>query len=159
MAISGVSLASPTNVQNPADPRQQLLALAKAINSGNLTGAQQAFAQLSQTLGGNSTGSGSSGSNTNTKTNTNTNKPNDPFSQALDAIGQALQSGDISGAQQALASLQQQAQSGRAHHHHGGHRGGGGSNGGTNASTATSPLTSGTTGTSATVGTSVDVTA
>jgi hypothetical protein len=151
MAISGVSLSSPTNIQNPADPRQQLLALAKAINSGNLTGAQQAFAQLSQTLGGNSNGGGSSGSNT--------NKPNDPFSQALDAIGQALQSGDIGGAQQALASLQQQAQSGRAHHHHGGHRGGGGSNGGTNASTATSPLTSGTTGTSATVGTSVDVTA
>jgi hypothetical protein len=152
VAISGVSLSSPTNIQNPADPRQQLLTLAKAINSGNLTGAQQAFAQLSQTLGGNSNGGGgSSGSNT--------NNPNDPFSQALDAIGQALQSGDISGAQQALASLQQQAQSGRAHHHHGGHRGGGGSKGGTDASTATSPLTSGTTGTSATVGTSVDVTA
>jgi hypothetical protein len=151
MAISGVSLASPTNFQNPADPRQQLLALAKAINSGNLTGAQQAFAQLSQTLGGNSNGGGGS--------NTNTNNPNDPFSQALDAIGQALQSGDISGAQQALASLQQQAQSGRAHHHHGGHRGGAGANGGTNASTATSPLTSATTGAGATVGTAVDVTA
>jgi hypothetical protein len=34
MAISGVSLASSTNFRNPNDPRQQFVALAKAINSG-----------------------------------------------------------------------------------------------------------------------------
>ena len=125
MAISGVSLAS----------------TAKAISSGNLTGAQQALAQLSQTLGGNSNGS-------------NAANANDPLSQALDAIGQALQSGDIGGAQQALAAFQQQTQAGRGHHHHGGHRGGGESNQGANpGSTASSSPAGGT------IGINVDVTA
>src|SRR5690242_16949506 len=97
MAISGVSLASPSSFQNPNDPRQQFIQLAKAINSGNLAGAQQAFAQLGQTLGGNSNGG-------------NGGNPDDPLSQALTTIGQALQSGDIGAAQQALATLQQQMQ-------------------------------------------------
>jgi hypothetical protein len=43
MAISGVSLASPASFQNPNDPRQQFVELAKTINSGNLTGAQQTY--------------------------------------------------------------------------------------------------------------------
>ena len=94
MAISGVLLASATSLQNPNDPRQQFLQLAQAINSGDLTSAQQAYGQLTQTLGNNSNGS-------------NSRTSNDPFSQALAAIGQSLQSGDIQGAQQALASLQQ----------------------------------------------------
>ena len=141
MAISGVSLASPTSFQNPNDPRQQFAQLAKAINSGDLTGAQQAFAQLSQTLGNNSNASNPAGNS------------NDPFSQALAAIGQALQSGDIGGAQQALAALQQRAQGARGHHHHG-HRGNAGQNGDANAvSPATSSVTAGPTGAT------VDVTA
>jgi hypothetical protein len=45
-----------------------------------------------------------------------------PLAQAIGQIGDALQSGDLGKAQQALASLQQQTQSARgAHHHHGGH--------------------------------------
>jgi len=143
MAISGISLGSPASVQNPNDPRQQFLAVAKAITSGNLSGAQAAFAQLSQTLGNNSNGGNSA------------DKPNDPLSQALAAIGQALQSGDINGAQQALASLQQQAQGARGHHHHHGHRGDAGPNGGTTpSSAATTPSI-----TAATTGTTLDVTA
>ncbi len=143
MAISGVSLGSAAGLQNPNDPRQQFLQLAKAINSGNLTAAQQAFAALSQTLGNSSSG----GNNANT--------PNDPVSQALAAIGQALQSGDIAGAQQALASLQQ-AQGARGHHHHHhGHGGDAGASGGTNASSPSAPSSVGPT----TTGTTVDVTA
>ena len=137
MAISGVSLGSVANYQNPNDPRQLFLQLAKAINSGDLTGAQQAFAQLGQALGNNAGGSNSA------------NNPNDPVSQALAAIGQALQSGDLGGAQQALASLQQ-AQGPRGHHHHGGHRGGG-SNAASSSAPAAVPAT--------TTGTNIDVTA
>jgi hypothetical protein len=104
MAVSGVSLTSPASQTNQADPRQLFLQLANAIKSGNITGAQQAFAQLTQSLGNNTA-----------------NDPNGPFAQALDAIGQALQGNDINGAQQALAQLQQQAQAGHRHHgHHGG---------------------------------------
>jgi hypothetical protein len=140
MAISGVSSATPTSFQNPNDPRQQFAQLAKAISSGDLTGAQQAFAQLSQTLGNNSNGSSTAGNS------------NDPFSQALSSIGQALQSGDINGAQQALASLQQQAQGARGHHHHGHH--GGGQSGDANAS-STAPSS----GTAGPTGSTLDVTA
>jgi hypothetical protein len=141
MAISGVSLAPPASFQNPNDPRQQFAQLAKAISSGDLSAAQQAYAQLSQTLGNNPNGSAGSNSN-------------DPFAQALASIGQALQSGDVGGAQQALASLQQQAQGARGHHHHG-HRGGAGQNGdatATNAETASVTISS-------TTGTTLDVTA
>jgi len=141
MAVSGVSLASAASFQNPNDPRQQFLQLARAINSGNLAGAQQAFARLSQTLGGNSSG----GNNAN---------QNDPVTQALAAIGQALQSGDIGAAQQALASLQQ-AQGGRGHHHHHGHGTDADHNGSQNAGTAPAPTSVGP----ATNGTTLDVTA
>ncbi len=134
MAISGVSLGAPTSFQNPNDPRQQFIQLAKAINSGDLTGAQQAYAVLSQTLGSNADNPSASS--------------NDPVSQALAAIGQALQSGDIGAAQQALSSLQQ-AQGARGHHHHHGHRADAGSAGGATASSTPAPssITSGTTGT------------
>ncbi len=143
MAVSGVSLASSVGFQNPNDPRQQFVQLARAINSGDLAGAQQAYATLSQTLGGSSNGGGSNSSN----------NSSDPFSQALAAIGQALQSGDIQGAQQALASLQQ-AQGGRGHHHHGGHHRDAGSSGSAGAS-STAPLASVNPGTT---GGNVDVT-
>jgi len=76
--------------------------LANALNSGDLSGAQQAYAALSQQQGS------SQGASANANT---------PFATALNQIGQALQNGDLAGAQQALASLQQ-AQGG---HHHGRH--------------------------------------
>jgi hypothetical protein len=129
MAVSGVSLTSPASQIDQADPRQLLFQLANAIKAGNITGAQQAFAQLTQALG-----------------NTTANDANSKFGQALDAIGQALQGNDINGAQQALAQLQQQAQPGRRHHHHGG-----GQPNETNALSANSPPPPGT-------GNNVDVT-
>ena len=144
MAISGVSSASsiPTNTQT--DPRLLFAQLSKAISSGDINGAQQAYAQLTQALGNN----GAAGS---------TNNSNDPFSQALAAIGQSLQNGDIGGAQQALASLQQQMQAARGHHHHGGHHG----DGQASASASASNTTASTTPTlsSGTSGNAVDVTA
>ena len=143
MAVSGVSLTSAASFQNPNDPRQQFLQLARAIGSGNLAGAQQAFAQLSQTLGGNGGGS-----------NTTNANPNDPVTQALAVIGQALQSGDIGAAQQALASLQQ-AQGGRGHHHHHAH----GADADQNGSQSPGPADTSTSAGPSTTGTSLDVTA
>jgi hypothetical protein len=76
-----------------------------AIQSGNLSAAQSAYATLSQAQ---------------------SNQGSGPFSQALSQIGDALQSGDIGKAQAALASLQQQMQAMTgAHHHHGHHHAGG----------------------------------
>jgi hypothetical protein len=50
---------------------------------------------------------------------------NSPFATAFQALGQALQSGNLQGAQQAFSSLQQDAIPGAGfgghhHHHHGG---------------------------------------
>ena len=72
----------------------------EALASGTIDQAQQAFSALQNDLP-----SGASGS---------------PMGQALNAVGQALQSGDITGAQQVFASLGQrvQAQGAHRHHHH-----------------------------------------
>lgn len=139
MALTGVSAAAnvPTNPQT--DPRLLFKQLSNAISSGDLGGAQQAYAQLTQALGG--SGSTSNG--------------NDPVSQALASIGQSLQNGDIGGAQQALTTLQQQLQATRGHHGHG-HRDGGAQAAG---SSSTSASTASTTSTASTSGNTVDVTA
>jgi soluble cytochrome b562 len=102
MAVSGVSSSSNNNYQSSplTDLRQAFQQMAKAINSGDLTGAQQAYTTLAQMQDG--------GSGVPTDTSS-------PFAQALNQIGQALQNGDINGAQQALSSLSQQT---HAHHHH-----------------------------------------
>ncbi len=97
MAISPIS--SSTNVPPPVDPMRQAFGqLTSAIQSGNLSAAQSAYATLSQ---------GTS------------NDPNSPFAQALSTIGNALQSGNLSDAQQALATLQQQMQGSKGAHHQG----------------------------------------
>jgi hypothetical protein len=66
--------------------QQSFVALVSSINSGDLSGAQQAYSSLSQLQ--------------------RFANPNGPFGQAMSQIGQALQSGDLTGAQQALSSLQ-----------------------------------------------------
>jgi hypothetical protein len=66
--------------------QQSFAALVNSLNSGDLSGAQQAYGSLSQLQ---------SAAN-----------PNGQFAQAMQQIGQALQGGDLTGAQQALSSLQ-----------------------------------------------------
>jgi thioredoxin-like negative regulator of GroEL len=98
MAIAPASSPA-SNVAPPADPlRQAFGQLTNALQSGNLSAAQSAYASLSQAAGGD---------------------PNSPFAQALSQIGDALQSGDIGNAQAALATLQQQMQAMKGAHHHG----------------------------------------
>jgi soluble cytochrome b562 len=106
VSISGISSltsnSSPTSVVRP-DSSQQFKQLADALNRGNLSDAQQAYAALSQLQ---DNGQGLSANS------------NSPFAKALNQIGQALQNGDLGGAQQALQSFQQ-ARGGHHHGHHG----------------------------------------
>ncbi|MEW6449796.1 MAG: hypothetical protein AB1490_04035 [Pseudomonadota bacterium] len=102
MAVSGISSSSVGSSQQASEQqqlRQELMQLARSINSGDLTGAQKAYDALSQSQ----TGSDS----------------NNPLSQALGQIGQALQSGDLTGAQKALDGMKQALQGAhRGHHRH-----------------------------------------
>jgi hypothetical protein len=102
---------------------QDFSQLVSSLNSGDLSGAQQAYSALSQLQ---SSGQGPSANS------------NNPVSQALSQIGQALQNGNLGGAQQALSSLQQSKGS---HHSHGHHHGGGGASASTAASTTSSTAT------------------
>lgn len=98
MSISGVSSASVSQLPQQDSQRQSLLALTKAIDSGDLSGAQQAYSALTNSQNGSAP------------------DPNSPLGQALSQIGQDLQSGDIGGAQQTLTTLRQSH--GHHRHHH-----------------------------------------
>jgi hypothetical protein len=116
-AISSSSGLTPSAWQSQIGQiRSDFQALGKALQSGDLTAAQQAYATLQQDLPANQSSS------------TTGNNP-------LSAIGQALQSGDLTAAQQAFAAL-------RGHHHGHYHHGGG------SAVASTASAATGTTGTS-----------
>jgi soluble cytochrome b562 len=117
MSISSISGSTNTyqayqtsGQNNFAQLRQAFQALASTLQSGDMTGAQNAFATLQQLLpnssAGNQTQNGQQGSN------------QSPFATDLNAVGQALQSGNVSDAQEAFAKLQQDMQSIQGHHHH-----------------------------------------
>src|SRR5271157_2454117 len=132
MSIPSVS-SDPTVSQNYAsNPFQQIrkdfTALKTSLTSGDLTGAQQAFATLQQDM----QSIGLAGSSQQAATTTAT-QASSPLDADLNALGTALKNGDTSGAQQAFATLQKdmqqmrQTQGGqqtqRAHHHHHHHGG------------------------------------
>jgi len=71
--------------------------IGQALQSGNLTAAQQAFSSLPPGLTGSSAGSH----------HAHAGRMQNSFEQSLNQLGQALQSGNMSGAQQAFAALQQ----------------------------------------------------
>jgi hypothetical protein len=117
MSISGIS-SDPTVYQNYASSpfqqvRKDFAALKTSLASGDLAGAQKAFAALTKGLQtiqrGQQTGAGSL------------------LESDITAIGNALQSNDLAGAQKALATLTQDMQkirqaqgdllSRKAHHH------------------------------------------
>ena len=108
-----------TDVQSPRNQSVQAFkALQSALQSGDLSGAQTAFAALQKDLQPPSpTTQASSAAGQSTQMSEG--------GQDLETLANALSSGDLSGAKQAFASLQQDLQgTGRAgrhhHHHHGG---------------------------------------
>jgi uncharacterized protein (DUF2336 family) len=99
MTISAISASSAFQTSNYQTYRQAFSQLTNALQSGNLSAAQNAYTTLASSPAA---------------------QGNGPFAQALQQIGQDLQSGDLGDAQKALAALQQQQQAHGHHHHHGG---------------------------------------
>jgi outer membrane protein assembly factor BamD (BamD/ComL family) len=148
--------------QNPVQQVQQDYSqLASALQSGNLTGAQSAFVALQQAL--------QSQSGPNSAATSNSTNSNDPIANDLNALGQALSSGNLTQAQSAFSTLQtdiqaaQQSGAGtsqtqkstrvqkgeeRHHHHHGG---GGGSSSQSSSSTTSAANSYTSSSTSSTV--------
>lgn len=135
MSISAITSSNVNFQQNAQSSSVGIAAylqqLSAALQSGNLTSAQQAYTALQTNLQ-NSQGSGTSsepyGGQSNSLRST--------LQQGLTQIGKDLQSGNVAGAQTAFTNLQQQiqtvvqaqgAQPGghfHGHHHHGGGDGG-----------------------------------
>jgi outer membrane protein assembly factor BamD (BamD/ComL family) len=113
MTVSSISsqtdLYPTTGAQNSF--RKDFKALQSALQSGDLSSAQQAFTALQKDNP--NFAQAMSGSNSSSQTN--------PVSTAFQSLQSALQSGNLSGAQSAFTSLTQALQSthkGHHHHHH-----------------------------------------
>lgn len=135
---------STSQTSSPAQQvRQDYAQLAGALQSGNLTNAQSAYASLAQEL---QTQDASSSNTTTTGSASSTSE--DPISTDFSALGQALSSGNLTQAQGAFSQLQgdvktaeqtnaaqsQTAPTQTHHHHH--HHGGGGSASSTSSSSS-----------------------
>jgi outer membrane protein assembly factor BamD (BamD/ComL family) len=135
MSITGIAsniLSSLYGAQSPQNQFQQVQnefqQLGQALQSGNLSQAQSDFATLSQNvpgLGGSTASASTAAASTTPTTNAaNTN----PIAQAFAQLGQDLQSGNLTAAQQDYATIQQDVQQNAGqqvgghhhHHHHGG---------------------------------------
>ena len=118
MSISGISSSTNAHYQDPMSQlqsvRQDFSSLTTSLASGDLTGAQNAFATLMQDLGGNT--SAQSGQQTGAPSQLDTD---------LTTLGNALNSssGDLTAAQKAFATLLQDLKAGGLHHHHHHHTG------------------------------------
>jgi len=151
MSIAGIassSLFQNSVVQQTQNRFQQIKSqfqkLGQDLQSGNLTQAQSDFATLSHELpnGGQfSSQAASSSSSATSSTNSGASASSNPILQAFQSLGQDLQSGNLSAAQQDFATIQQSAQqaqaSGQAHHGHHHHHAGGSSNSDSSSPTST----------------------
>jgi outer membrane protein assembly factor BamD (BamD/ComL family) len=112
MSISAISSSHPLNQadslqKNNQQQRTEFQQLTQALQSGNLTNAQEAFSAL-------------------TKSATSSGVQSLQLTKDLSGLGAALQSGDLSRARQAYSSVQQNLASSNpmAVHHHRAHHGG-----------------------------------
>ena len=109
-SVSGVSSLLnqyQVNWQNNIKQRQQDFSdLMTSLQSGNLTGAQQACSALIQST------------STSNQTQTSQQSGVTGIQADFNALGQALQSGDVNAAQTAYAKLQQDLQNIHSNHHH-----------------------------------------
>ena len=103
MSIASVSAATSGYQSNGAQSiAQYLQTLSQALQSGNSTGAQQAYNTLMQSFPKQNAAASPS-------------RQTAPFQQGLAKIGDALKSGDIAGAQAALQAFQRDT---KAHSNH-----------------------------------------
>jgi|HubBroStandDraft_1064217.scaffolds.fasta_scaffold352184_2 hypothetical protein len=122
MSVSSTLSASiPTAQSGQASPYRQAKidysTLSQTLAAGNLSGAQQAYSALQQDVQGIQSAQGAQAASGSSGTSN--------VQSQLSAVGQALQSGNLTAAKNAFASLQQgvhqsaQLATGHAHHHHG----------------------------------------
>jgi hypothetical protein len=105
-SISGLGAYQNTRQSLFQQERQYFNQLGQALQSGDLTGAQQAFTALTQII-----------QQTQQGQNANPTGAQSQIQKDLAAVGQALQSGDLGGAQKAFAAVQQDIQNARLAHH------------------------------------------
>jgi len=109
MSVTGVSLnSSQVNWQNDFNQRRQDLdAIAQALQAGDLASAQKAYSDLQQLQQSvvSTSGKGSHSGISAIRTD-------------FDDLGKALQSGDLSAAKDAFSKLQKDLQSTHRGHHH-----------------------------------------
>lgn len=118
--------------------QQQFSALGNALSTGNLQGAQTAFASL-QALQPQPNGQSTSPATSNSQT------PQNGFQSALASLGQSLSTGDLSGAQKAFSQLQSLAKTQHKGHHHHRDSDGGSSSSSSSASSPAASLPAGST--------------
>jgi hypothetical protein len=131
MSIGAVSSNNPSasGMPNGIDQmRQDFQSLQNSLASGDLAGAQNAFAAVQQDF------QNFKPQNAGTSTSQGTSQ----VQQDLQSLQNALSSGDIDSAKQALAAFQQDVKKAHGHHHH---------NGGSDATSSTDAST-GSTGSS-----------
>ena len=124
MSIAGIassSLFQNSVVQQTQNRFQQIQSqfqkLGQDLQSGNLTQAQSDFATLSQELpnGGKSASQlASASSGATSSTSSAATSSSNPILQAFQSLGQDLQSGNLTAAQQDFATIQQSAQQAQA---------------------------------------------
>jgi hypothetical protein len=141
------SATQSTQVSAFKQRKQDFEALSQALSAGDLAGAQSAFSALQQDLANIGQGQATPPAGQTSQTGQGS------FSSALQALGQALSSGDLSGAQSAFAQLQQDIQKVAQGHHHHHHPQGGSTASGSSATSST------TTGTGASQPSSISTTA
>jgi hypothetical protein len=150
MSLSGIAGVGLTSIY--AQQRQDFQALAKAVNAGDISQAQQALSGLQGDAQATPATASTSGQTSQSGSGLGVQIKAD-FSSLLSAV----QSGDITGAQKALASLQQDSNSASQiangesqtlHHHHHHHGGGGESSNATSTPATSTDQASGGAGTS-----------
>jgi hypothetical protein len=119
--LAGSSSISSSLLQSvDSELKQGFQQLAQSLQSGNLADAQKAYASLENLLGS------SSSTSSTASTTSSSSSSTDTLMKDFAAIGQALQSGDISSAQKDFQQLQSDAASAQqttktSGHHHGHH--------------------------------------
>jgi hypothetical protein len=100
MSISPLSVTASHSYATGSDSRQSFRDLGRALKSGDLAGAQKAYAALTKELSQSSSSAPNSISS-------QLSDPNSALGKDLAAIGKDLQNGNLSGAQQDFAKLRQ----------------------------------------------------
>ncbi len=134
MSVTSISPNSPylSSLQSITQPKQDFFSLANALNTGDLAGAQKAFATLQQDL------------QIRTQSPLTQVPLGGTIGQDFQALQKALDSGDVSEAKTVFHTLMQDLQQARGHHRHHGHHHHGEQNPTDNSGTSTNTGTSDT---------------